>query len=73
MFNDVFDKAELVKSKVNGKSLVQAGRVSADKLIYDRALEKVGPPFSGILFCLKEICFLREGVFCWVVEGRGRA
>ncbi|KNZ54885.1 ULK/ULK protein kinase [Puccinia sorghi] len=39
-FNEVFDKAEFVKTNINGKSLLQAGSISADKLIYDRALEK---------------------------------
>jgi len=40
-YNEVFDKAEFVKTNMNGKSLLQAGSISADKLIYDRALEKV--------------------------------
>ncbi|EFP85907.2 ULK/ULK protein kinase [Puccinia graminis f. sp. tritici CRL 75-36-700-3] len=41
-FNEVFDKIQFVKTKANGKSLLSTGGrvLSADKLIYDRALEK---------------------------------
>lgn len=38
-FNEVCDKTEFVKTRVNSRSLL-AGHVWADKLIYDRALEK---------------------------------
>jgi hypothetical protein len=46
-FNEVFDKIQFVKTKANGKSLLSTGGrvLSADKLIYDRALEKVSHPF----------------------------